>query len=204
MVKNKTDLRVLKTKRNIKDSFLSLAKDHDLHTITVKQICDLAVCGRNTFYQHYPYKEALLLEIENDIISDIVESFRPMKNFSTGMFDSFSEDYLRLCLSSISKIRDIFPIFPPESEAFSHFVHKLQNQLLQITHQRVVELYGIQTDRKRQTNYIDLHFLISGILSFGVFWITQTSFTLDEAIQAIRPAFIAMSQVCEKNIYETR
>lgn len=199
-MKNKTDLRVLKTKRNIKDSFIALAKKQDVRTITVNQICDLAECGRNTFYQHYPYKEALQVEIENDIISEVVDSFSPIEDYLPGQFESFSEEYLRLCLSGISRIQEIFPLFPPESEMFSHFIYRLQKQIVQLTHQRTIRHYKICGKEEEKINLNNTYYLVGGIMSFGVYWMMKANYTLEEAIEALRPVFMATVQTNEKAV----
>lgn len=43
-----------------------------------------------------------------------------------------------------------------KSEAFNHFVHKLQDEIVQITHQKVVESYGIRGDKNLKKNLINM------------------------------------------------
>lgn len=76
-MKNETDLRVIKTRENIRQSFLSLLKEKDTDKISVKEICTRAGCSRNTFYFHYPYRDALYQEIIDDCITSIKDGFRP-------------------------------------------------------------------------------------------------------------------------------
>nr|WP_295974931.1 TetR/AcrR family transcriptional regulator [uncultured Bacillus sp.] len=53
MVKDKVDLRVQKTKRAIKEAFLTLVQTKGYERITVQDIADTALINRNTFYLHY-------------------------------------------------------------------------------------------------------------------------------------------------------
>lgn len=63
---NISDLRVIKTKRLIKDSFYELLGEEDFDKVNVKQICEKSLIGRSTFYQHYDDKYDLLAqEVEN-------------------------------------------------------------------------------------------------------------------------------------------
>ena len=52
----KIDLRVVKTKRNIKSAMVSLLNEKDFHDITVQDILDRALINRSTFYRYYDDK----------------------------------------------------------------------------------------------------------------------------------------------------
>jgi AcrR family transcriptional regulator len=49
----KIDLRVVKTRENIKNTFSELLLEKDFSSIAVQNICDRALIGRSTFYDHY-------------------------------------------------------------------------------------------------------------------------------------------------------
>ena len=49
----KTDLRVIKTKKAIRNAFAELLSEKDIQKITIKDIADTAVINRKTFY-NYP------------------------------------------------------------------------------------------------------------------------------------------------------
>lgn len=59
----KTDLRILRTKRAIRDAFFKLVEEKGFDHITVKDITDEAMISRNTFYLHYSDKFDLLNKI---------------------------------------------------------------------------------------------------------------------------------------------
>jgi hypothetical protein len=82
---NSNDLRVIKTKNLIKDSFYQLLEKEDFDKINIKQICSESLIGRSTFYQHYLDKYDLL-EKENELYA---------KKFSDGMaerVDTFQDE----------------------------------------------------------------------------------------------------------------
>lgn len=54
------DLRIIKTKKVINESFLELFNNQDFEKITVKDITENAQIGRKTFYLHYLDKYDLL------------------------------------------------------------------------------------------------------------------------------------------------
>ena len=59
-MQERTDLRILRTRKSIQDAFLSLLQEKEFSKITVRDITDRAFINRNTFYLHYSDKENLL------------------------------------------------------------------------------------------------------------------------------------------------
>lgn len=74
-MKEKTDMRIIKTRANLRNSLLKLLQKKTMNEISVKEICDIAQCSRNTFYMHYPYKEALYEELIDLCIMQIQQIF---------------------------------------------------------------------------------------------------------------------------------
>lgn len=75
-MRNSSDNRAVKTREAIYDSFLALLRRKKFEDISVKEICEGARCGRNTFYLHYPYKEALYDQVIDGCVAVIRHSFR--------------------------------------------------------------------------------------------------------------------------------
>jgi len=59
---DKEDLRVVKTKRNIKSTFLRLLKEKTFEKITVLMLLDKALISKRTLYAHYLDKYDLYAE----------------------------------------------------------------------------------------------------------------------------------------------
>ena len=68
----KKDLRVVKTQKNIRESFIRLLELKSFSAITVQNILDEALINRTTFYRHYDSKYELV-EILNREIMDRFE-----------------------------------------------------------------------------------------------------------------------------------
>ncbi len=64
----KTDLRIRRTKKSIRDAFFELIDENGFDSVTVKDITDRALISRNTFYLHYEDKFDLLNKISKDLI----------------------------------------------------------------------------------------------------------------------------------------
>jgi hypothetical protein len=70
-----TDLRVVKTKKSIREAFLKLRSEDALEKIKVTKICELALINKTTFYNHYQDIYDLSDEIEDETISSIMDNF---------------------------------------------------------------------------------------------------------------------------------
>lgn len=71
-LKNENDLRIRKTRAGIRNAVITLMKEKPLAEISVTDICNLAMCSRNTFYMHYPYKEAVLECMVGEVVEKII------------------------------------------------------------------------------------------------------------------------------------
>ncbi|MDS0524333.1 TetR/AcrR family transcriptional regulator [Clostridium sp. SHJSY1] len=80
-MKNKTDLRILKTCENIKRTFSQLLLEKSFKEITVQNICDKALIGRSTFYDHYYDKYDLLTKMVEEILMELKPYIQNRFNF---------------------------------------------------------------------------------------------------------------------------
>lgn len=93
----KQDLRVVKTKRALKNSLLELLKVKTFEKITVSDICKTAMINRVTFYSHYQDKYDLFLDYINDI------SLRINENALNGLKgQTRQERIIEFCLNSFN------------------------------------------------------------------------------------------------------
>ena len=65
------DLRILKTKRAIKNAFFDLVNEKTFEKVAISDIADKAMINRATFYLHYQDKYDLLNYLENEVLNDI-------------------------------------------------------------------------------------------------------------------------------------
>lgn len=73
MKEKKTDRRVLRTRRVLREALLSLILEQGYDSVTIEEITERADVGRTTFYLHYRDKEGLLLECIDGAVDDLVE-----------------------------------------------------------------------------------------------------------------------------------
>lgn len=70
------DLRVVKTKKNIRDAFLELRKKYSLDEIKVNALCEKAMVNKTTFYNHYQDIYELSDELEAEVLDDFFTNFK--------------------------------------------------------------------------------------------------------------------------------
>ena len=83
-MESKQDLRVIKTRNNIKSSFIQLLREKDFNEITVQDILDKALINRKTFYNHYQDKYDLAEQLIHEFFNECTSFFE----LRTGHFDS--------------------------------------------------------------------------------------------------------------------
>lgn len=69
------DLRIVKTKKAIREAFLDLRKTTSLEKIRVRDLCRTALINKSTFYNHYDDVFDLSEELENEILEQCMNDF---------------------------------------------------------------------------------------------------------------------------------
>lgn len=115
-VEKKEDLRVVKTKEIIKNTFKDMISEMDYEEITIKDLTNRAKINRKTFYLHYKSLDDLLLELQNSIANNFIEKqvsytkLEDMKYLIRLFFESASKNipvYEKiLCSGSYRNISD--------------------------------------------------------------------------------------------------
>ena len=128
----KEDLRVIKTKDNIKNSMLHLLKKYEFKDITMSMLVDECRINKTTFYRHYSDKYDLIEKISNDYISLFSKA---SSNFENGInvhnidcliqFFDDNKDELLILESKILPINifeDMHTIMTSDLDSVNNFV----------------------------------------------------------------------------------
>jgi len=119
------DIRVKKTKRNIRNSFIDLIMKKDISKITVKELSEKAEINRKTFYIYYTSVYDVMEEFENEIIEkllfilikyDYFNSSSNINSLFSALNDIINEDYTfykRIIYTSsypflVNKVKEFF------------------------------------------------------------------------------------------------
>ena len=93
ILKEKTDLRIVKTKKILFNSLLNLMKTKNFEKIKISDICEESLVNRSTFYAHYDDKYELLIDLFEERKLSLLKDFEDNEN------KAFSKEYLMELLS---------------------------------------------------------------------------------------------------------
>lgn len=99
------DLRIERTKRSIINAFIELRSKKTLEKITVKELSELALINKATFYSHYKDIYDLSEQLENETIDKVLMDIPHSEEFITNPKKTTEE--LTVALTSHSNLIDI-------------------------------------------------------------------------------------------------
>ncbi|MBR5620797.1 MAG: hypothetical protein IKW76_13780 [Clostridia bacterium] len=99
---NKTDLRYRKTETAIKQAYFALKKKNS-PTVSVKELCDVAMINKTTFYSHYDTMDSLRNAVCTDFIMDLLSQCEKMdvlmsapRDFIVSIYHLFSGNIMTI------------------------------------------------------------------------------------------------------------
>lgn len=119
------DLRVKRTLKNIKESFYQLRKRKPIEKISVKELSEMAMINKATFYLHYKDVYDLSDKLENELVSDIIDSVRQYDlRLGRGEFKLFAENLSRAIIAHAKEIKILYSDYDNNS-----FVNHLEDSV---------------------------------------------------------------------------
>jgi len=74
------DLRVRRTQKLIRESFISLLEERSFDSITVGDVAQRAMVSRTAFYRYYPDKYVLVERIFEDALAALIYDVDPLRH----------------------------------------------------------------------------------------------------------------------------
>lgn len=183
------DKRILKTKRNLKNTLIELLDEKMFEQITVKEICERSQTSRITFYTHFADKYELLDSIFQEYLAfarneyaDLNKQNNPEKD-PIQNYCNLLESILDLCLSTIPFLNNTFPSDGSYiNTSFYHYLYKY-----------------VEHRVERESAYLEYKYSVSRIASFLTygFWgyITkckEESVSLEDAKKEARELLLSL------------
>ena len=183
------DKRILKTKRNLKNTLIELLNEKTFEQVTVKEICERSQTSRITFYTHFADKYELLDSIFQEYLAfarneyaDLNKQNNPDKD-PIQNYCNLLESILDLCLSTIPFLNHTFPSDGSYiNTSFYHYLYKY-----------------VEHRVERESAYLEYKYSVSRIASFLTygFWgyITkckEESVPLDDAKNEARELLLSL------------
>ena len=127
--KEKSDKRIAKTKKALKDTLRRLLRIKPLSSITVTELCKDADTSRITFYSHYNDKNALMDEMVRDMVSEAVDRYLYLQkeNAAAGDPGKPAENLVDAMLDALARNNELFLSLDPRdsSDVYNAFFSQL-------------------------------------------------------------------------------
>ncbi len=164
----KEDLRITKTKRDLRLALIYLLKDVPFEKVTIGDVCEKAMVNRMTFYKHFKDKYDLLDHtidcLIGQIIEKVVQSTRPVDSFED--FLEFAVLLAKTIVEESAAKKDVFPalynsdsgiVYDVMARTMHHYINMLVVELSKYKQLK----YSLQTTTE---------FLSGGIIHLICYW----------------------------------
>ena len=184
----KTDLRIRRTKKSIRDAFFELIDENGFDSVTVKDITDRALISRNTFYLHYEDKFDLLNKISNELMRKVY--WRVSKDLIKIKDLAFTIDCPAALLISIQRVidedRELYRLLltDPGTVVFSEKIEKTIRTALDLIKG---DIQGISD--------LSIEYIITGMKGVIRYWVTHDD--MDIQTEAYNFARIHLGSILE-------
>jgi AcrR family transcriptional regulator len=126
------DRRVLRTKKVLKNSLITLMKQKEFMEITISEIVKVSELNRGTFYKHYLDKQELLDEILDEVIMDLVESYRePYRKVSTFVINELNSSAIKI-FEHVARHANFYEM-ALKSNVLPGFQYRITNELKKVS-----------------------------------------------------------------------
>ncbi|MGA4719868.1 TetR/AcrR family transcriptional regulator [Fictibacillus nanhaiensis] len=165
----KHDLRIIRTKKLIRDAFLELISQKGFTSITVQDIADTATIGRGTFYLHYKDKYDLLDQLTDQTLTKLSELIQPSFHFRENKLNF--EELKQMLIHVFDAIRSEQTFF--KTMLSSHDTPNFTQQLTQFFFNKFAAEYeNLNLSQKKEVpKGILISYLSSAILGVIIWWL---------------------------------
>ncbi len=158
----KTDLRVIKTKKAIRQAFTELMSRKPMESISVSDIASEALINRKTFYAHYASVHEIIEEIEDEITASLQTLLAHKRlNDVLGNPNDLFRDLLLIVNENIDVYGRLLTM-----DSNSNLIHKI----IQMIRQQICSTFEHEAPVDKQTLDTSVYFMLSGMLAVFADW----------------------------------
>lgn len=169
MQKKKLDRRVIRTRKAIKDAFISLLYEKELSTISITDIVERSDVNRSTFYAHFHDKEDLIDCLINELISDLIGCFHKAHRSFTKQERQFPKQAIEEMFEFVSANAKYFKVLL-DIMKIPQFTPILYTQLYKYAIEKIDELQDAEYDLNVHFGFY-ANYLASTFISFIHYWL---------------------------------
>lgn len=179
MGKDKVDLRILKTRKAIKEAFLTLVQTKGYERVTIQDIAEEAMINRNTFYLHYVDKPNLL----ESLCQESIEKLNICVNLEMKDIHEINKNMFVLILSETFKVIAADIVFFKtmlSQNVQTNFSSYLKDSL------KSYMLAGFGDQYHNEKMKVSLEYMISGLVGVICMWVTESeNLVIEEVIEQL-------------------
>ena len=178
----KESKQVLRTRKLISQSLLSLLREQNFNDISVTDICNHAMITRATFYKYFEDKYHLMRSIMQDFKESILD-----KGLENYVYTTPKQLYLKvadLCLSFVQEHEQDFYAFMKHNNS-----EKLSVLLLQMINDYIEEFLQQQTDKVNYRVPITIlsKFLTGGFMYLALYFMqNKGKYTKEQILEYLK------------------
>ena len=174
-MERKIDRRINRSRKVLKDAFISLLEKKSFEEITVTDIVMSADVNRSTFYSHFQDKEALMLSIMDELLSGIVDSIHHSPSGTSVCKDrefptSSSMIHLLTFVSNHSSYLKVML----NTERSPHFIMRLSQILYEFYFSELESSPGAKDDKNVNKGFA-ANYIASVVVGFIYHWVVSTN-----------------------------
>ncbi len=169
-MKQKQDLRVFKTKKNLYESLIDLLSEKPFEEIKVSDICEQAYINRSTFYAHYSDKYELFADLIEDLRSSLALELTSNENISNSR--EYYLEMLKIFLNHVEEKKKIY---------FSIMIHNKNSIIMDMVYDTLNEDIKIRIEKEKSIiipnipSDIVTKFYLGAVFNVGMEWIKNHS-----------------------------
>jgi len=167
------DLRIIKTKNIIKETFIQMVNELGYQNITVKNLCEKALINRNTFYLHYSDKDDLVKTLMKESIGYLKVNLQGSSFMGTIQitdYDLFQLEVKKI-VQAINRDIELYRAVLVDEYLSGYF------KILEFTFENYV-INQLQLTHKK--DLITIKYIIYGIIGILGDWIVNDTASVDE------------------------
>ena len=159
---NEQDIRVIKSKKALRDALFSLLDTKPINKITIKEVAEAANVNRKTFYSHYNSIEDIVNEAENELVQSIKSYLQ----------SCFIEEYGLSPIHFVRLINAIYTSNPKfcENLVSVHNYHFLAGKIKTIFKEELIKSINPSPEMMNAVSF-RIEYFISGVSGVYIEWI---------------------------------
>ena len=175
-MKQKTDLRVVKTKIRLYETLISLLKEKPFEEIKVSDICEKSLINRSTFYAHYSDK----YELFDSYIKDLKDELNNQLDKNKEIHNT-KEYYLETIKTFLEHINSNISIY--SSIIINNKNSIIMDMFYDTMKEYITKQLDENTSKQNIPNEIIANFYLGAIFSVGAEWLRNNNkYTINDLL----------------------